>query len=128
VAGRHPSATLDERTARWAAEPISLGFEQAIHPQVVGPSVLPVIRSRKQASRLPELAVLSALAHGNEPKRGLDAVLAAFIAMAHLDDERARLYLDLILARLDKKTRRALEAMRMQKYEYQSEFAKKYYG
>lgn len=56
------------------------------------------------------------------------AVLAAFIAMAHLDDERARLYLDLILARLDKKTRRALEAMRMQKYEYQSEFAKKYYG
>jgi hypothetical protein len=119
---------LDEHTARWAAEPIHLGFEQVILPQVVGPSVLPVIRSRRQARSLPELAVLSAMTHGNKPAKGLDAVLAAFVAMANLDDERARLYLDLILARLDKKTRRALEAMTMQKYEYQSEFAKKYYG
>ena len=119
---------LDERTARWAARPIDLGFEQAIHPQVVGPSVLPMIRSRKKARSLPELAVLSAMTHGNRPTKGLDAVLAAFVAMTNLDDERARLYLDLILARLDKKTRRALEAMTMQKYEYQSEFAKKYYG
>jgi hypothetical protein len=119
---------LDERTAKWAAKPIHLGFEQAIHPQVVGPSVLPVIRSRSKARRLPELAVLSAMTHGNKPTKGLDAVLAAFVAMTNLDDERARLYLDLILARLDKKTRRALEAMTMQKYEYQSEFAKKYYG
>ena len=119
---------LDEHTARWAAEPIHLGFEQVILPQVVGPSVLPVIRSRSKARRLPELAVLSAMTHGNKPAKGLDAVLAAFVAMTNLDDERARLYLDLILARLDKKTRRALEAMTMQKYEYQSEFAKKYYG
>jgi hypothetical protein len=48
--------------------------------------------------------------------------------LARFDDERARFYLDLILARLNERVRRALEAMTMQKYEYQSEFAKKYYG
>ena len=54
-------------------------------------------------------------------------VLAALVA---LDDERARLYADLVLsAAKHERVRAAIEAV-MQKihYEYQSEFARKYYG
>ncbi len=99
-----------------------------VQPFAVGPNALPMIREPEQASRLPELAVLSAMTHGNDEPDGLETVLAAMVALARFDDERARFYLDLILARLNERVRRALEAMRMQKYEYQSEFAKKYYG
>jgi flagellar biosynthesis/type III secretory pathway protein FliH len=68
------------------------------------------------------------MTHGNDEPDGLETVLAAMVALARFDEERARFYLDLILARLNERVRRALEAMRMQKYEYQSEFARKYYG
>jgi flagellar biosynthesis/type III secretory pathway protein FliH len=119
---------LDDETAAWAQQPIDLGFGQAVQPFAVGPNALPSIREPETASRLPELAVLSAMTHGNDEPDGLDTVLAAMVALARFDDERARFYLDLILARLNERVRRALEAMRMQKYEYQSEFAKKYYG
>jgi len=119
---------LDDETAAWGRQPIDLGFGQVVQPFAVGPNALPSIREPETASRLPELAVLSAMTHGNDEPDGLDTVLAAMVALARFDDERARFYLDLILARLNERVRRALEAMRMQKYEYQSEFAKKYYG
>jgi hypothetical protein len=48
-------------------------------------------------------------------------------AISGLDEERSRFYLDLLLNSVNEATRRALEAM-MKGYEYQSEFAKKYYG
>jgi hypothetical protein len=119
---------LDDETAAWAREPIDLGFGQRICPQVVGPRALPAIQDPEQAGRLPELAVLSAMTHGNDEPDGLQNVLAAIIALARLDDERARFYADLILARLNERVRNALEALTMQGYEYQSEFARKYYG
>jgi hypothetical protein len=119
---------LDNETAAWARQPIDLGFDQVVRPFAVGPSALPKIREPELASRLPELAVLSATTHGNDEPDGLETVLAAMVALARFDDERARFYLDLILARLNERVSRALEAMRMQKYEYQSEFARKYYG
>jgi hypothetical protein len=119
---------LDDETAAWAQQPIDLGFGQRVQPFAVGPRALPKLREPEQASRLPELAVLSAMTHGNDEPDGLETVLAAMVALARFDDERARFYLDLILARLNERVSRALEAMRMQKYEYQSEFAKKYYG
>jgi hypothetical protein len=119
---------LDDETAAWARQPIDLGFGQLVQPFAVGPGALPRIRDAEQARRLPELAVLSAMTHGNDEPDGLETVLAAMVALARFDDERARFYLDLILARLNERVSRALEAMRMQKYEYQSEFARKYYG
>lgn len=46
---------------------------------------------------------------------------------ASLDDERARLYVDLIFLHLSDAARTALEGeMDLKKYEYQSEFARKY--
>jgi len=119
---------LDDETAAWAQQPIDLGFGQEVRPFAVGPRALPRIREAEQASKLPELAVLSAMTHGNDEPDGLETVLATMVALARFDEERARFYLDLILARMNERVRRALEAMRMQKYEYQSEFARKYYG
>jgi hypothetical protein len=79
-----------------------------------------------EAARRPELAVLSAMAHG---EGALGAAIAAAVlpAVRALDDERARFYGDLVLNSLNEAARRALEIV-MKGYEYQSDFAKKYYG
>jgi hypothetical protein len=45
-----------------------------------------------------------------------------------LDAERSRLYCDLVLYSLPEAGRRALQAMDASKYQYQSEFARRYYG
>jgi hypothetical protein len=53
---------------------------------------------------------------------------AAQWACADLDNERAGLYLDLIHFSLSEAARRALHEMLPANYEYQSDFARKYYG
>jgi Domain of unknown function (DUF4351) len=45
-----------------------------------------------------------------------------------LDAERSMLYFDLVMHSLPEAARRALEAMDASKYEYQSEFARRYFG
>jgi hypothetical protein len=45
-----------------------------------------------------------------------------------LDAERSTLYCDLVLHSLPEAARRALQAMDASKYEYQSEFARRYFG
>jgi hypothetical protein len=48
-------------------------------------------------------------------------------ACHHLDDARGRLYTDVVFAFLNDAARRALEAdMQLDKYEYQSEFARRF--
>jgi hypothetical protein len=77
-----------------------------------------------EAARRPELAVLSAMAHG-ESDMGAAIAAAVLPAIQGLDEERARFYGDLVYNALNEAARRALEAM-MKGYEYQSDFAKKY--
>ncbi len=78
------------------------------------------------AREAPELAVLSAMAHGRA-KVGASVASAVLAAVTGLDDERVRLYVDLVLGSLSKSARVALEAlMKSGNYEYQSEFARKY--
>jgi hypothetical protein len=91
---------------------------------VLGPAAVPVVTDPVEAARRPELAVLSALAHG-EGERGAAIAAAVLPAVAALGDDRARFYGDLVLNSLNTAARRALEAM-MKGYEYQSDFAKKY--
>lgn len=52
--------------------------------------------------------------------------LAAEMASVRLDEDRSKSYLDLVLAALSEAARRELQAMDPAKYEYQSEFAKRY--
>lgn len=118
-----PSAS----TANWCAEAIDLdGQGSVVRPLVVGPRNTPVVTAEAEAARAPELAVLSVVAHG----KGANAVSvgrAALSACVSLDDERARLYVDLIFFHLSEVARAALVGeMDLKNYEYQSEFAQKY--
>jgi hypothetical protein len=120
---------VDERVASWCAQPIAMDRAGNVYrPAVIGPSAIPVIADIEQARQMPELAVLSGIAHGSEP--GAESIgLAALAGCKRLDNSRADLYADLIFANLGEIARRALEALMAQhKYTYQSDFAKKYYG
>ncbi|MBZ0232496.1 MAG: hypothetical protein K8M05_09230 [Deltaproteobacteria bacterium] len=118
----------DPGTAAWAASPITtLQPGSPFVPLVLAPDQVPRVDSQS-ARRQPWLAVLSALAHGNR-EGGVAIALAALDAVASLPEAHATLCFDLIVASLDDAGRRALEEMmETRKYEYQSEFARRYFG
>ncbi|HWO23937.1 MAG TPA: hypothetical protein VNO30_34580 [Kofleriaceae bacterium] len=110
--------------ARWASEPIELGHPGfALRPLVIGYDRIPRVCDAAAAGAAPELAVLSALAH-----RDLATVEAAKSGLAGLPEDKQRLYWDVITAGLPELVRSALEARMLKGYEYQSDFARKYYS
>jgi hypothetical protein len=115
----------DPGVAAWCAEPIETGIPGfVLRPPVLEREAIPVVTNPAEAARRPELAVLSAMAHG-EGEQGALIAAAVLPAIRELDDEKARFYGDLVLSCLNEAARMALEAM-MKGYEYQSDFAKKY--
>jgi flagellar biosynthesis/type III secretory pathway protein FliH len=126
-----PTALLvvapDAAVARWCAQPIELGHPGfVLKPLVLGPDSIPIVVEEAVAREAPELAVLSAMAHGNE-EVGAAIASTVLAAVAGLEGERIRLYVDLVLGSLSQAARGALEALMMSgKYEYQSEFARHY--
>lgn len=85
--------TPNSGTATWSAAPIELGHPGwTLSPLVLGPDRVPVVTDAVEAARAPELAVLSAMAHGGRPDR--TGVLHALVsALAAVDEERATLLL-----------------------------------
>lgn len=77
-------------------------------PQLLGPAEIPTITDPKVGVANPQLAVLSALAHGNEPEVGLPVLRAAVAALDAFDNRDAKIYLHLIHRALDEPMRRAL--------------------
>jgi hypothetical protein len=120
--------TADESTARWATRSIDLGGGNRFVPLVLGPSGIPEITDQAQALADPELAVLSAMAHGRDADtdKSTQIALAAQFASVGLDDDRSKLYFDLILISLSEAARKALRNMDPATYQYQSDFAKRY--
>jgi hypothetical protein len=118
----------EDSVARWAATPLDMGMGNSFVPIVLGPSGVPLIIDEAAARADPELAVLSAIAHGNDTDYLRSAQIAqlAQVVSLGLDEERSRLYFDLILSSLSEAARQALQTMDPAKYEYQSDFAKKY--
>src|SRR5688572_21475890 len=118
----------DDAVARWAAKPVDTGGIYPYAPYVLGPSGVPAITSEVEALAHPELAVLSAIAHGNDAdaERAARIAMLAHAASLNVDFELSRLYFDLISNSLSEAARRALKTMDIGKYEYQSEFAKRY--
>jgi len=95
--------------AAWAAEPIELGpGGSVVIPLVIGPAELPRVVDPAQAQREPELAVMSARAHGNAPG-GLEIVMAALSGMIGFDPVAAGVYLQVIYSALRLPMRKALE-------------------
>jgi hypothetical protein len=120
---------VDEALARSLAVPIRLGRGPSVfQPLVIGPDAVPLVVDPAQATRDPELAVLSALAH-HASEAGPDAAFAAVTAALGLDERRRGVYFDLVWATLNEAARRAIEArMGQGEYQYQSEFARTYFA
>ncbi len=83
--------TPSRRVARWAAQPIPVG-RGAIHPVVLGPDGVPLVADHGAARRDPEMAVLSALAHGRGEIEAAVTVAAAALAAVAAYPTTARCY------------------------------------
>lgn len=116
----------DDALARWCAEPIDMGHPGwTLCPLAVGPGALPAVTDPEQAAGVPELAVLSAIAHGEARPQVLDALFAALVRLD--DGRRAQLYADYVLAALPEAACKHLEElMAAGTYEYQSDFARRF--
>lgn len=112
-------------TASWCAAPIELGPHSVLTPPVLGPAQVPVVTDPIRASRSPELAVLSAMAHGTHPDRE-KIFIAMLEALRSVDAQHATLYHDIVFAALPEAARRHPEALMTTTYEYQSDFVRKY--
>jgi hypothetical protein len=114
--------------ARWAGTPLNLGGLNRFTPHVLGPSGVPEITDEAEACENPELAVLSAMAHGRDEnvQRVVEIALAAQKASRPLDSDRSKIYFDLIMGSLGEAARQALNQMDARTYVYQSDFAKHY--
>jgi hypothetical protein len=119
--------TPSARVAGWARKPIALGHPGAsLTPIVIGPDAVPVIREAAEASLSPELAVLSAVVHGRS-EAAEDVAKAAFAAVRGLDEERAVIYTDVVLASVHAAARAVLEdLMANGTYQFQSDFMKRH--
>jgi hypothetical protein len=105
----------DADVAVWAADPIDLGLGRAtVAPLVLGPSIVPQVTDQALAERETELAILSAVAHGNGPN-GLDVVQVALAALGRFDQEHAAVYFQIIYNALREPMQRALEALIMER-------------
>jgi hypothetical protein len=121
--------TTEDTVARWAGRMIELGPGSRCKPWVVGPSNTPAVTDLRDAQENVELAVLSAIEHGQNGDTQLTARIAsaAIVASANIDAERSRLYLDVILLSLAANAPETIEATRNSLgYEYQSDFARRY--
>jgi hypothetical protein len=120
--------TAQESVARWAATPIELGGGNRFTPLVIAPSGVPTVTDLARTTAEPELAVLAAMAYGQDADSGkaLQIAIAAMTASLGLDPDRSVLYFDLVYASLSEAARKSLQAMDPAKYEFQSEFARRY--
>jgi hypothetical protein len=114
---------MSERVAAWAGTPVPLGpGGQVFRALVLGPSAVP----HAKAPSTPELAVLSALAHGATEPDTLCLAVASIEAMTKPDRRAA--YFDLLRYHLGTALERALEAnMATSERKYLSDFANNYY-
>ncbi len=115
----------DPIIAGWCAEPIETGTPGfVLRPPVLHRDAVPVVTDPAEASRRPELGVLSAITHGDS-EQGATIAAAVLSAIQGLDEDRADFYFDVVYNSLNDAARRALEET-MKGYEYQSDFAKRY--
>ncbi|MGA5321098.1 hypothetical protein ACPCIU_11710 [Streptomyces seoulensis] len=91
--------TQNSATARWAAQPIRLGFpgwhSLTVRPLVLGPDNVPVITDERQAERDVPLAVLSAMTHGRGP-RAAPILESLATALKTIDPDSAAVFVQFV--------------------------------
>ncbi len=101
--------TADLATATWASQLIDLGGGNCFRPHVIGPAGIPRVTDHDLASREPQLAVLSVLAHGGgDVETAVPIARAAVHAASSLPEEQRVLYSMLIEQALSEAARKAL--------------------
>lgn len=104
----------DAKVSAWAAEPIDLGLGlSSVRPLVLGPGVVPEVTDPASAKEQPELALLSAVAHGNGPN-GLAVLRTALAVLTALDQPMGGVYFRIIHNVLRGPMREALEKLIME--------------
>jgi len=112
--------------ARWCARPIRMGHPGLVlRPLVVHPGLVPRIVDPSQAKELPELAVLSTIAHAGEPDAA-EIAWAAIEGSRGLEEERGKMYQDLVMTAVSAAARRALESWMREGYMFQCDFVQKW--
>ncbi len=108
--------TADPKVEAWAAEKIDLGLGLShVQPLVLGPAAVPEVLDVELAQQEPELAVLSAMVHGEGPNALLVAQMG-LVGAACLDQGRPPMYFRILLETLREPLRRALEKMSMEQH------------
>jgi hypothetical protein len=119
--------TADDAVATWASRPIAMGHPDfVLTPLVLGPRAVPIVVDRDVARASPELCVLSAMVHGNEPVAA-DIATTGAEAFHGLDAERRTLYLDLIFDSIHDAAQAVLEAFMNSNPRYRSAYARRYF-
>jgi hypothetical protein len=113
---------IDARVAAWCAESFELTPGVQFAPVVLGPSRIPSVVDVQHACDNLELSLLSALAHPETAV--LDATFAALEAAQ--DEGRAAIYTDILIASVAAARTYWEKMMQPRKYEFQTEFARKY--
>lgn len=102
--------TQSERVANWASRTIVIGPGSSLAPLVLRPSSVPVISTVDEARKAPELAVLSAMAHGGDRvQTAVEIALSASTAAHELGRDRFLLHFGLIFRALSEAARKAFQ-------------------
>jgi hypothetical protein len=116
----------DVATARWCATGIEMGHPGLVlRPLVYGPDQVPVVTDVGQVAGVPELAMLSAMAHGHRPEyvKILDTLQ---LALAATEQDRAIQYSEIMLAVLPEAARGYWEElMSTGTFAFQSAYARR---
>jgi hypothetical protein len=118
--------TVNATTARWCAKGIDVGHPGwVLHPLVYGPDRVPVVTDPRQVVGVPELALLSAMVHGNGPQCA-EIVDALAACLAETDPDRANRYSGVAFTVLPEAARKLWEElMATPTYLYQHDYARR---
>jgi hypothetical protein len=118
--------TRSAAMARWCAKPLRINpMGSVLRPLVVTSASVPEITKVRAARERPELALLSAIAHGT-----WRVAYPVIRSLRYLDEERRSLYLDLVETHLKVADRPAFEALMIDlaNYKYQGSFARRHFN
>lgn len=115
----------DMAVADWCAKPIEIGPPGfVLTPMVLRQKLIPVVTDEADAARRPELAILSAMAHGQTDAAPLivKALVPVLEELATINNDRSTMYLDLVYNSVNEAARRILEKKMLKDYVFTSPF------
>ncbi len=102
--------TPERSVELWARAPVELGCGMVFRPHVIGPDGIPKLTDVEQAMADPQLAVLSAVAHGaDDVDTAVQIARAAAAATSQLPEDQQLVYSSLVRRALSDAARKVFE-------------------